>query len=189
MSKSSKRLPEHLVPDRDKCRRLLDAQGVPTHIRHHSRMVAAIAVRLGSALNRDAGLLLDTDLLEAAGLLHDIAKADCLDGRLADHAARGGAFLREQGYPEVAAAVERHIYVTEEDCRSPLAEAQILCYADKRVLHDRIVSLAERYDDLERRYGTSARLKGAISGNRILADRLERRIFAALPFGPEALDD
>jgi putative nucleotidyltransferase with HDIG domain len=175
------------IPDREECGRLLDDRRVPPHIRDHSRMVASLAVELGTALNRVAGTFLDTRLLEAAGLLHDIAKADCIDGQLLDHAARGGAFLRERGYPVVAAAVERHIYVTEEDCRPPLAEPQVLCYADKRVLHDQVVSLHERYDDLVLRYGTTPRLKNAIEANRALAVRLENIIFSALPMGPETL--
>ena len=35
----------------------------------------------------------------------------------------------------------------------PLREAEVVNYADKRVLHARVVSLAERFADLKVRYG------------------------------------
>lgn len=175
------------VPSRPACLGLLADRGVPPHIIEHSRIVASLAGALGADLVSHGGLSLDLPLLEAAALLHDIAKADTIGRPLADHAREGGTFLRSLGYPVVASIMEQHIYVTEDDCRLALAEGQVLCYADKRVLHDKVVSLDARYDDLVSRYGTTDRLAAIIEGNRSLALSLERKIFSLLPYPPGEL--
>jgi len=92
-------------PSTTTCRRLLAAHGVPEHIRRHSAQVARIARKVGEALH-ERGEAVDVALIEAAALLHDIAKAPCLGSRL-DHAAEGGRVLRELGLGPVAAVVER----------------------------------------------------------------------------------
>jgi HD superfamily phosphohydrolase YqeK len=69
-----------------------------------------------------------------------------------------------------------------------LAEAEIINYADKRVLHDRIVSLDERMSYIQERYGTRPEHKRRI---RLLWDKtkvLEKQIFAYLPFSPNNLN-
>jgi putative nucleotidyltransferase with HDIG domain len=174
------------VPEREECRRLLESHGVPPHIRRHSEQVARVTLRLGAALGA-AGFSLDLDRLEAAALLHDIAKAECLGGRQ-DHAREGGARLRALGYPEVAALVERHVDLGAWDPLGEVTEAEVLNYADKRVRHEEVVTLGERFLDLLERYGKDRpAARARIRNNWRIMEELEAKLFARLPFGPDAL--
>ncbi|MDW7710231.1 MAG: HD domain-containing protein [Deferrisomatales bacterium] len=174
------------MPDRAECERLLDLHRVPAHIRRHSEQVSRVALRLARAL-ASHGEHLDLALLEAAALLHDIAKADCLASHR-DHAVEGGAVLRREGYLAVAALVERHVELGPCDPRGPVTEAEVLNYSDKRVRHDEVVSLAERFEDLVVRYGGRyPQAEGRIRQNWEATRKVERKIFGGLPFGPGEL--
>jgi putative nucleotidyltransferase with HDIG domain len=168
------------------CRRLLSAHGVPAHIRRHSAQVARVARRIAEAL-RDRGETLDVGLVEAAAYLHDIAKAPCLESRL-DHAAEGGRVLRELGLAAVAAIVERHVRLGEWDPRGPVTGAEVVNYADKRVLYVRIVSLTERFRDLIVRYSQGRTdIEERIRRNWATMEAVEAKIFGRLPFSPEEI--
>jgi len=165
------------------CRRLLASHGVPPHIRRHSGLVARVARRVAAAL-RARGEPVDVALVEAAALLHDIAKAPCLESRL-DHAAEGGRVLRELGLPAVAELVERHVHLGEWDPLGPVTGAEIVNYADKRVLYVGIVSLEDRFSDLIIRYSRGrADIEERIRGNWATMRAVEAKIFARLPFDP-----
>lgn len=166
---------------------LLERHGVPAHICRHSQKVALLSRGLAEALRRYAGEAPDEALAETAGLLHDIAKAACIETR-EDHAREGGRVLRGLGYAEVAALVERHVDLGPWDPVGPVSEAEILNYADKRVRHEEVVTLAERFDDLSERYGRdSEAARRRIAEHRGVMEAVERKIFRRLPFGPEAL--
>jgi len=174
------------VPDRAECDRLLERYDVPAHIRRHSEQVARVARRLSAALGA-AGVALDGALVEAAALLHDISKAACLQG--GDHAREGAELLQTLGYPEVAALVGRHVELGLWEPDGQITEAEILNYSDKRVRHEEVVSLQERFEDLVERYGR--RGPGAeirIRRNWKVTEELEAKIFRRLPFGPEAVE-
>lgn len=172
-----------MVPDRSTCRALLEEHGVPAHIQRHSFQVAGLARRLAEAL-RLRGEPVDPDRVEAAALLHDLAKADCLDSRR-DHALEGGVLLRALGHPELADLVERHVELGPWDPSGPVTEAELLNYSDKRVRHEELVSLDERFDDLLARYGKgSERAEARIRENWRMVEAVEEKIFRRLPFGP-----
>jgi hypothetical protein len=148
--------------------------------------VAAVARRIAVAL-RTGGEPLDVGLVGAAALLHDIAKAPCLESRL-DHALEGGRVLRALGLEAVAAIVERHVLLGEWDPLGPVTGAEVVNYADKRVLYVDVVSLPERFRDLIARYGRGhADLERRIRRNWETMEAVETKIFGRLPFGPEAL--
>lgn len=166
---------------------MLDARGVPDHIRRHSEEVARVARRLAESLCRHECESLDVSLLEAGALLHDIAKAECLTNQR-DHALEGGRVLRELGHGDIAEIVERHVELGPWQADGPVTEAELLNYADKRVRHEEVVSLADRFDDLLVRYGgSSERAANRIRRNRQVMEALEAKIFRRLPFGPEDL--
>jgi uncharacterized protein len=168
------------------CRRLLASHGVPIHIRRHSGKVAGVARRLAEGLCA-SGEAVDVGLVAAAALLHDIAKAPCLESRL-DHAAEGGRVLRELGLGAVASIVERHVQLGDWDPRGPVTGAEVVNYADKRVLYVQIVTLPERFRDLIVRYGRGrADLEQRIRSNWAVMEAVEAKIFGRLPFGPEDL--
>ncbi len=171
------------IPSWQQARELLDRFGVPEHIRAHCEKVARVALFLGEALNR-SGESLRLDLLAAAGLLHDLTKHESLvTGE--NHALTAANRLYELGYPEVAAIVKEHIFLKPRPPSSPIDEAEVIYYADKRVMHDRIVSLKERFADLLARYGKTEESRQRIKVQEEASLKLERRIFSRLPFGPE----
>lgn len=173
-------------PSATTCRRILASHGVPQHIRRHSGRVARVARFIAEAL-RDGGEPVDVALVEAAALLHDIAKAPCLESHL-DHAAEGGRVLRALGFAEIAAIVERHVHLGDWDPAGPVTAAEIVNYADKRVLYLDVVSLSERFRDLIARYGRGHRdFEERIRRNGAIMEAVESKIFGRLPFGPERI--
>ena len=165
------------VPDPRACERFLDERGVPPHIRRHSRQVARVALELAGRIEQGGGGPLDRDLLLAAALLHDIAKADCLHS-LRDHAQEGGERLRALGFPRVAALVERHVEIGSWAPAGPVTEAEVLNYSDKRVRHEQVVSLADRFLDLIERYAAgNPEIEARIRANWDDTQALERKIF------------
>jgi putative nucleotidyltransferase with HDIG domain len=166
------------------CRRLLASHAVPDHIRRHSGQVARIARGIAEAL-RERGEPVDVGLVEAAALLHDIAKAPCLESRL-DHAAEGGRVLRGLGLEAVAAIVERHVHLGDWDPLGPVTGAELVNYADKRVLYVQVVSLPERFRDLIVRYSRNRTdIEERIRRNWAAMEAVEAKIFGRLPFGPD----
>jgi len=170
-------------PSTGTCRRLLITHDVPAHIRRHSAQVARVARRIAEALH-EQGEAMDVGLIEAAALLHDIAKAPCLESHL-DHAAEGGRVLRELGLDAVGAIVERHVQLGEWNPRGPVTGAEVVNYADKRVLYFQVVSLPERFRDLIVRYGRGRTdIEERIRRNWATMEAVEAKIFGRLPFGP-----
>ncbi len=156
------------------------------HIRAHSLQVRAVTVTLGRHLQA-TGMPVNLPLAAAGALLHDIAKTATL-GNGGNHAALGAAWLEELGYPEVADIVRGHVYLPDALLDHPgVCETQLVNYADKRVQHDRVVTLAARFDDLRVRYGRSAAIIDRITDNEVRSRRLEDKIFRALSLTPDDL--
>lgn len=176
-----------LIPTRTQCFSLMEDVAMPDHIRLHSLTVAEVARFLTARLNEDS-VGLDPDLVDAGALLHDIAKGRCIrTGE--DHAEVGGSMLREWGYLSIAPIVESHVHISEDSVSAPLNEAVIVNYADKRVRHDEIVTLEDRFHDLVARYGKSVEHADRIMKKLELFLRLEEKIFETLAIGPDAVLD
>ena len=155
------------------------------HIIRHSLEVARVALFLSLELNKK-GQRIDFALVEAASLLHDLAKMECLKTK-EDHARVGCQLLKEMGYQRVGEVVAQHIRLKKEGGSSVVSEEEIVNYADKRVMHDRIVLLEERFSDLVERYGKqpSGRETLELLKREIL--RIENKIFMILWIDPNAL--
>ncbi len=153
------------------------------NIREHSFRVMQVAERLGQALAA-AGLALHLPLISVGALLHDIGKTACL-GTTNNHAQLGADILASLGFPELAQVVKEHVRLDDEinDSR-PLREAEVVNYADKRVLHTQVVTLAERFADLQVRYGRTPSARGRIAAMEIKTQALEERLFAPLRLSP-----
>ncbi len=130
------------VPTPEECFYLIEKHEVMDHIREHCRKVAEVAVFLAEQLET-AGLVLNTDLIKAAALLHDIAKLRALEEGV-NHAELGAAILDGAGYPAIASIVKQHVCLSSPVTGTPISEAEIVNYADKRVLHTTVVGLKER---------------------------------------------
>ena len=170
------------VPDEAACISLWDRYGMLPNIRAHSHAVARVALdvaRRAAAL----GHAVDVPALRAAALLHDLAKTyTILHGGA--HAQLGAAWVREEtGRPDLAQAVLFHVSwpwihdpaaLKANLLRLPL----LVSYADKRVRHDKVVSLEERFDDLLKRYGDTGEHRASIRVNREQAFTYERALSA-----------
>ena len=153
------------------------------NIREHSFAVMEVARFLAQALT-EAGFDLHLPLVTVGALLHDLGKTPCL-GTLNNHAELGAGILEDLGYPQVAQVVREHVHLYHDisDTR-PLREAELVNYADKRVLHETVVTLEERFADLKVRYGRTPEALARIQVTQIRARALEEKLFAPLQLSP-----
>ncbi len=171
------------IPGLEEAYRLLHEEGVLPHIVRHCEKVALVAVFLGRELRR-VGEPVNLALVCAGGLLHDLTKHHSLrTGE--NHAESARRKLLELGWPEVAEVVGNHIFLKPGPPGAPIRADELVYYADKRVRHEEIVSLRERFVDLRERYGRRPASWVRIFRLEELTKLLERRIFKRLPFGPE----
>lgn len=167
---------EPVVPTRQQIEQLWHDYGVPDHIRRHSQLVCSVAMQVAEWL-RQAGTPINAKLVYAGALLHDIAKARCL-GSDRRHDEEGARIVAALGYREVANLVRYHVRLPPQH---PVDEATLVYYADKRVKHDELVGLRERFDDIVARYaGGDPRRAQQIERGFEQARQVERQIFELL---------
>jgi len=171
-----------VIPDHPSCIDLLEKYKTPAHIVLHSEMVWLVGRVVAEGLIRQQ-YLVDLDLLRASCLLHDIGKYLCIKDGKGYHDVRGQQILDQEGLPEIGRIVVQHVVLRGEKDR-PLAEEHVLFYADKRVVHDEIVSLDDRFVYLEETYGRSAEAVRRLNIMKEETLSLERRIFRLLDFIP-----
>ena len=136
-------------PSPEYCLTLIDRYRMLPNIRAHSLKVRDVSLIIADAVQR-AGGHMDRALVEAGALLHDITKTRSISTR-ENHAQTGQALLTELGFPKTGRVVGEHIIPDDRGDR--LTAAEIVAYADKRVLHDSVVELEERFVYLKKRYG------------------------------------
>jgi CTP:molybdopterin cytidylyltransferase MocA len=157
------------IPTVEECRALLEnVLLVSDKIIHHGRAVAQLATSLGRELNK-AGCNLNIPLLEAAGLLHDLAKGE------PDHAQSGARTLVELGFGAVAKVVATHMDITIEEGET-ICAAEVIYLADKMVQGERRVSPAERFQAKMERYADDPDILDMITGRLKTALAIRKRI-------------
>lgn len=160
------------LPSRAECTALLDiTPNVNGMGRRHSLAVADAARQLAQALNarRPKHRQLDMRLVEAAALLHDIAKGG------PDHEREGGRMLEALGYARVASVVAAHRDIDLPES-APLTEREIVFLADKLIRGDRLVRVWDRYQAKIDQYASDSEAVAAISGRRERALRIVARV-------------
>lgn len=127
------------VPEFSKCMELLENSPFTDEgIIKHCVKVSETAVNICSFLDKKLPLV-NVSLVQAGALLHDIARTQ------PDHAAKGASILRNMGFSEIADIVAHHMNLkTLPD--SPLNEKEIVYFADKLTVNDRLVL------DIEKRF-------------------------------------
>ncbi|NDY43179.1 HD domain-containing protein [Dissulfurirhabdus thermomarina] len=174
------------IPTRAECLGLLRAHRVPPHIVAHSLRVAQAGELLAGRLAA-AGRRIDPTLVAAGCLLHDLTKMRSLETG-EDHARTAAAVLEARGWAEAADVVGQHVRLRPEVLAAPPNEAQVVFYADKRVMHHRVVDLDERFADLVARYGVTPEKRERLRRLHAETRGLEARLFAGLDIGPGDLD-
>jgi uncharacterized protein len=178
-----------LIPTREQCFELIRRYRMLPHIVRHSELVTNVALLIARKLN-SRGQHLDIALVEAGALLHDITKTICIQTN-ENHAQTGGELLASLGYPAVANIVRQHICLDPESSDpNAVTEAELINYADKRVKHEEVVDIDERFRDVLDRYvkelpGLQARFEAVQLETQIL----EQKIFSKIDISPEQIDD
>jgi putative nucleotidyltransferase with HDIG domain len=157
------------------------------HIVVHSMQVCRVATVLAENL-KPVGIQFNCDLIRAAALLHDITKTRSFKTQ-ENHAETGEQYLAELGYGEVGNLVRQHVRLDEYPQNVSLGEAQIINYADKRVLHENVVSLDKRAEYILEKYTKVAEDRRRVYMLWEKTREIEAEIFVALSFSPDDLND
>ncbi|AOY59153.1 MULTISPECIES: HD domain-containing protein [Desulfococcus] len=176
-----------IVPSKHECFGLIHSAGTLDHIVAHSIQVCRVALLIADSLQGQAGCL-NRSIVLAGALLHDITKTRSLTTG-ERHAESGGVYLSGKGFPEVAAVVRQHVRLDTFHPTGPVSEAEIVNYADKRVIHDRIAPLDERMAYILERYGKTPELRDRLNIIWEETVSLEEKLFRRLPFPPSALTE
>jgi len=139
-----------LIPGIDQCFEMMDKYHMPLHIRKHSMLVARIAMLISSQLDMQ-GVDISIEKSVSGALMHDIAKYSCIQSH-EDHCQKGKVICEKEGFHEIADIVHEHVILRHAIVADDYNEKEIVNYADKRVLHDQIVSLQTRMEDIQVRY-------------------------------------
>lgn len=161
------------IPSREECDELMAKYAMRPNIVEHSIQVMRVTLAIMDNLRND--VTINRDMVVAAALLHDITKTRSLETK-ERHDASGGELLREMGFIRIAEIVEQHVVFKNLNLQGRLEEREIIYYADKRVMHDKIVTIEQRVHDLIQRYGTTVEIRNLILNNISLVLAMERKI-------------
>lgn len=206
------------LPTHKECLAIIEDHHVPPHIVRHSLTVAKFAVFLAKRL-KENGQTVDIKLVNRACLLHDIVRIcdfkkldyskfeqpvtdrdktrwrqlrEDYNGTPHEHAAYD--ILRDN-YPALALTIKKHRYVAILDEQEKLDtwEEKLVYYADKRVMHDKIVPLKERLTEGHKRnahlYSTESQRRAIIAEVDPLIYKLEDEIFYEIGLNPLEITD
>ncbi|HJO01847.1 MAG: HDIG domain-containing protein [Candidatus Woesearchaeota archaeon] len=135
------------IPTKKESLDILNKNKTPSNVIEHCKTVCKVAEEIADKLIAK-GININKTLVVAAALLHDIEREKD------NHIIAGAKLLKSMGFPEVAEVMGKHsLHEIEKEKNKQLRiEEKIMFYADKRVKENKIVSLKERIEDLEKRY-------------------------------------
>jgi putative nucleotidyltransferase with HDIG domain len=176
-----------MIPSVRDCLKFMDTYQMLDNIRAHSIVVERVARVIARGL-REAGVALSLEKVAAGALLHDIGKTSCLRTG-GDHAAEGAQICLRHHLDEIVDIVAEHVRLKRYEPDAGIGEKEVIYYSDKRVNHDRVVSLEDRLDYILRRYGNNQDHLGLrIRQNFEICRRVEEKLFANLGFRPQDLE-
>jgi putative nucleotidyltransferase with HDIG domain len=167
------------APDEARCRELWDFHEMLPNIRAHSLLVARVAAFLAER-GRERGFDVDVATVRASALLHDLAKTYTIRYG-GSHSQLGASWVMEHtGNPRIAQGVMHHVFWPfEADLARDFTPLCVL-YGDKRVAHDQLVGMDERFEDLMERYGMSEAIRARILATHEQGVQVERLFSEAL---------
>lgn len=140
------------LPSREECFRLLKEFHTPENIMKHSVAVNKLCMRLGKRM-KAGGEKINLELLDRASLLHDLDKFMTLGPKhILLHGKEAYRVLRERGYSEIAEIVRKHRIFTILRGELKTWEEKLVYYADKRVVHDKRVTVKEKIEYMIKTY-------------------------------------
>lgn len=134
-----------MIPTHDQIMALWDLYELPDYKRVHMGLVEKVAIFFAKRLTQKAGVMVNTHLLSAAALLHDIDKA-IPKGVGEHHPDTAVRVLREVGMGVVADLVRTHSLsaILDEHISPKTWEEKILFLSDKMVKRE-IVGVDKRF--------------------------------------------
>lgn len=184
----------------------------PVHVRNHSKKVTDVCMQIGRAYT-DQKILINLGLLYTASLLHDVARVcdfteldrnqfheEVTDEKWAKwmdlrkrfkgmhHADIACKWLTDEGFGKTAELIRLHnsLAILQEPEKLTSLETAILFYADKRVKHNQVVDLAERFRDGRERHGKydDPRIRTLFEEAEQRTLELEKKLFAPINLTP-----
>ncbi len=175
------------TPSKKECFRLIQKMDMMDHIVDHSIMVSNVALCLCRFLEEKFPQI-NIQAVRSAALLHDITKTRSFSTG-ETHSDTGYTLLKSLGYPEIGDIIRQHVILDPNTNDTSISEQEIVNYADKRVLHDQIVSLERRLEYIRVRYGAKPEFRNRVKIMWKSALNLEKKLFEQLPFKPSQLQD
>jgi len=173
------------IPDDKECFEIIKDMNMMQHIILHSMKVQKVAIFMCSQLIKIEPKL-NTDLIKASALLHDITKTRSFTTG-EQHAQTGGSLLSELGYKEVGNIVKQHVILDNYNFEGDLREEEIVNYSDKRVLHDQVVPLEKRLEYILDKYANTKSFYNRIQKAWKNTEKLEKKLFKKLNIEPDYL--
>ncbi len=173
-----------MIPNITECIKIMEKHSMLQNIKAHSITVTKVAYMISDFLLK-AGEPISMEKVIAGALLHDIGKTEGLKtGR--DHVEIGVKICLQHGFDEISELVAEHVILKNFDPEGKCTEKEIIYYSDKRVNHDKIVTLNERLEYIIDRYSQGNKyVADAIRKNFALCQEVEKKLFKKLPFSPD----
>jgi putative nucleotidyltransferase with HDIG domain len=178
----------------------------PHHVRAHCLKVAMVGEFIAKELNK-VGVDVDAQQAWAAGMIHDFVRVvdfselpedlgtkedQLVWGKLRGeykgrhHADVGAEILKEKGFKALGDTVSRHQTAFIGTEKGPTDwPSMLLYYADKRVSHDKIVSLTDRLDEAWERHFNNRNKTEDEETVMLAIYALEKEIFKPLNITPD----
>jgi len=182
---------ERPIPTEEKIQALREKYETPENVIGHCEVCGQVARQICEAYGLDPLFTVTAcrlhDLLRALDFMPGDERREKLIAEFGEiqHEIAAGNLLTSLGYPELGRAIDTHrtssLYRPEVH---PLTlEEKIVYYADKRVKHTEIVSVAERFRDGRERNAHLMRPEEHDLEERTL--RIERELFSKINLNPE----
>ena len=175
-----------MIPGNEECFRMMDKYQMLDNIKSHSLVVANVAYFISTSL-LDAGINISIEKVVAGALMHDIGKTLSLKTGQ-DHSKIGKQICLENDFDEISVIVAEHVRLKNHSMNERFFEKEIVFYSDKRVNHDKVVSLDERLAYILERYGKGNEERcRAIKDNFVQCKEVEKKLFSRLGFSADRL--
>jgi len=124
-------------PSKEECLALLKEYKTPEHVIRHCIAVTETALTIGEAL-RSHGFDFDLELVQSAGLIHDIARVED------KHWEVGATIAERLNFQEEANIIRVHMFHAPPTCVEEISEVDLVCLGDRLVKEDQYVGLNVR---------------------------------------------
>lgn len=133
-------------PDLDECEAMLNIMKASENVIKHSQKVAELSLLISNRLITDVNLPLSIKKMQAAALLHDIAKGTD------NHPEVGANYVSSEGFPELKQPIEVHMKYPYDIEQMSLTESEILYLCDKLIDEDKLFTLEGRFEKIKLKY-------------------------------------